>query len=127
MIRRSHLLPLMLAAVAAGALDSALGEAHAAEELSHPGAPPATLRMALLRAQQTAAGYDFAGDADGILRARAGRSGEAALVEATGRGVRLSRAGDGLSLGVATVSVGRERGPGSRRMVRRHAEGQELG
>ncbi len=43
MMRRSPLLPLVLAALAAGTVDSALGEAHAAEELSPPSAPPATL------------------------------------------------------------------------------------
>jgi hypothetical protein len=70
---------------------------------------PATLRMAFLRAQQKAAGYDFRSDAAGTLRGRAGADVATAAVAATPGGVRLSRDDDGgLELGVETTSVGRD-------------------
>jgi|SRR5580704_256804 hypothetical protein len=72
-------------------------------------AMPATLRMAFLRAQQKAAGYDFRSDAAGTLRGRAGADVATAAVAATPGGVRLSRDDDGgLELGVETTSVGRD-------------------
>src|SRR5580704_13639230 len=58
-------------------------------------AMPATLRVAFLRAQQKADGYDFRSDAAGTLRGRAGARGATAAVAATARGVRLSRDDDG--------------------------------
>jgi MYXO-CTERM domain-containing protein len=88
---------------------------------------PATLRMAFLRAQQKAAGYDFQSDGAGTLRGRAGADVATAAVAATARGVRLSRDDDGgLELGVETTSVGREGAAHSRAVLGRRAEGQEL-
>ncbi len=87
----------------------------------------ASLKIAVLRARQTAAGYAFTRDASGALRARAGGFGATAEVAATPRGVRLSRAEDGgFQLGIETTSVGRDGSPGSRGVVDQHAEGQEL-
>jgi MYXO-CTERM domain-containing protein len=54
-------------------------------------------------------------------------AGAGATVVATGRGVRLSRAGrDGVSLGVRTRAVGRDGAERRREVVRERAEGQEL-
>jgi hypothetical protein len=61
---------------------------------------PARLSIAMLRARQTALGYDFVADPAGTLRTRAG----GAALTATNRGVRLSR--DGFELGVATTTIG---------------------
>jgi hypothetical protein len=90
-------------------------------------AMPATLRMAFLRTQQKAAGYDFQSDAAGTLHGRAGADVATAAVAATARGVRLSRDDDGgLALGVETTSVGRDGAARSRAVLGRRAEGQEL-
>lgn len=92
-----------------------------------PPAMPATLKMAVLRAQQKAPGHDFLPDAAGILRARAGHAGDAAKVEATARGVRLARTDDGgFELGIETTSVGRRGEPRSKGVRGLRAEGQEL-
>ncbi len=85
---------------------------------------PASLKMAVLRAEQKADGYAFAADAAGVLRAKAGPSGAPADVEATAQGVRLAR--DGFALAVETTSVGRDGSPASRRVNDVRAEGQEL-
>ncbi|APR88448.1 Thiamin-phosphate pyrophosphorylase [Minicystis rosea] len=95
------------------------------EEPEGQAAMPATLRMALLRAQQKAVGYDFVRDAGGTLRSKAGGHGATAAVAATARGVHLSREGHG-ELDIETTSVGREAGPASREVVQQRAEGQEL-
>jgi hypothetical protein len=89
-------------------------------------AMPATLRMAFLRTQQTAVGYDFQSDAAGTLRGRAGANGATAAIAATARGVRLSRDDGGLALGVETTSVGRDGAARGRAVLGRRAERQEL-
>ena len=93
-------------------------------------AMPASLRMAWLRSQQTAAGYDFVRDAGGTLRSKAGRHGATAEIAATARGVRLSSAeaveDGGFELEVGTTSVGRGASPASRGVIAQRAEGQEL-
>src|SRR5580658_2229391 len=89
-------------------------------------AMPATLRMAFLRAQQKAAGYDFQSDAAGTLQSQAGVYGATAAVAATPRGVRLSSDDDGLDLGIETTSIGRDGAASSRTVLGRRAEGQEL-
>ncbi len=97
------------------------------EEPQGGSAMTASLKMAVLRARQKAAGYAFASDASGTLRARAGDQGATAEVLATARGVRLSRPeGGGFELGIETTSVGRDGSPGSRGVQDQHAEGQEL-
>ena len=88
---------------------------------------PATLRMAFVRAQQSAAGFDFASDASGALRSRIGRWDAAADVATTPRGVRVSRAGDGgFELRVETTGVGRDGSPARPGVTGQHAQGQEL-
>ena len=115
----SFMTVLCLVAPGCGARAVAEDEAPAAGPAA---AMPATLHMAVLRAQQKAPGYDFAPDAGGALRARAG--GEGASVAATDRGVRLVRE-DGLALGIETRGVSRARVARARGVLARRAEGQE--
>src|ERR1700733_1803746 len=94
--RLRYLLAACLLLVVASCCD---GRSPAVERDTSPGAAvaappgdtamPATLRMAFLRTQQKAAGYDFRSDAAGTLRGRAGAHGATAAVAATARGVRL--------------------------------------
>src|ERR1700683_519924 len=64
---------------------------------------PASLRMAVLRAEQSAPGFDFVADQSGNLRSHVG---DGADVVANGSGVRLSSAG-AFDFGIATGRVGR--------------------
>ncbi|APR75713.1 Fibronectin type III domain protein [Minicystis rosea] len=83
--------------------------------------------MALMRARQKAVGYDFARDAGGTIRSKAGAHEATAEVAVTARGVHLSGADHGsFELGIETTSVGREAVPTSRGVLQQRAEGQEL-
>ncbi len=87
--------------------------------------PPA-LKLAALRAEQQAPGYDFVRDATGALASRAGD----AAVRATDAGVLLTTAEGaaplGFDLDIETLSVGRDGTPSATHVRERHAEGQEL-
>ena len=86
-------------------------------------AAPASLRMGVLRAQEKAPGFDFVADQSGILRSHVG---DGANVVANASGVRLSSAG-AFDFGIATTSVGRTDGTvGSRSVLSRRGDGQEL-
>jgi MYXO-CTERM domain-containing protein len=91
---------------------------------------PAALRVALLRAHQTAAGHDFVSGSTGALESRAGAGDANALVRATDSGVRLYRpqsaSAGPFDFGVETRSVGRGDAAGSQRVLDRRGEGQEL-
>jgi hypothetical protein len=92
---------------------------------------PASLRMAVLGARQTAAGFGFTADAAGVLRSHAGSAGASADVVVSGSGVRVSRASsassDAFALGVTTTSIARSDGTqASRAVLSQAADGQSL-
>jgi uncharacterized protein (TIGR03382 family) len=96
-----------------------------------PAGAPAALRIATLRAQQQAPGYDFVGSPADVLESHAGSHGAALAVHASSGAVKLTSARDlpagAFELGLATTSVGRTDGTaGSRGVVGQRAEGQEV-